>query len=145
MSTERSSRMTGFPARGPALAARRARRLGAGLARRSARCGPAGVALDRLGARARALLAASGAARGADAWPVRGRLVAYLLYGAAPLAVFLWVWIFLANAVSDGDASPAALCARAESARSRADRRLAGDRRCGCEELQRLQLADLLR
>jgi uncharacterized membrane protein len=39
-------------------------------------------------------------------WPVRGRLITYALMGGAPLAVFLWLWIFLANAVSDGDASP---------------------------------------
>jgi len=39
-------------------------------------------------------------------WPVRGRLPTYALLGAAPLAVFLWVWIFVANATSDGDASP---------------------------------------
>jgi uncharacterized membrane protein len=39
-------------------------------------------------------------------WPVRGRLVTYALVGGAPLAVFLWLWIFAANAVSDGDASP---------------------------------------
>jgi uncharacterized membrane protein len=39
-------------------------------------------------------------------WPVRGRLVTYALLGAAPLAVFLWAWILVANATSDGNASP---------------------------------------
>ena len=39
-------------------------------------------------------------------WPVRGRLATYALLGAAPLAVFLWAWILVANATSDGDASP---------------------------------------
>jgi uncharacterized membrane protein len=39
-------------------------------------------------------------------WPVRGRLANYALLGAAPLAVFLWVWILIANAASDGNASP---------------------------------------
>ena len=39
-------------------------------------------------------------------WPVRGRLVTYALLGAAPLAIFLWAWILVANATSDGNASP---------------------------------------
>jgi uncharacterized membrane protein len=39
-------------------------------------------------------------------WPVRGRLATYALLGAAPLAVFLWAWILVANATSDGNASP---------------------------------------
>ena len=39
-------------------------------------------------------------------WPVRGRLANYALLGAAPVAVFLWGWILVANATSDGDASP---------------------------------------
>jgi uncharacterized membrane protein len=39
-------------------------------------------------------------------WPVRGRLATYALLGAAPLAVFLWAWILVVNATSDGNASP---------------------------------------
>jgi uncharacterized membrane protein len=39
-------------------------------------------------------------------WPVRGRLVTYALLGATPLAVFLWAWIFFANALSDGSPAP---------------------------------------
>ena len=39
-------------------------------------------------------------------WPVRGRLTTYALLGAAPLAVFLWAWILVVNATSDGNASP---------------------------------------
>ena len=43
-------------------------------------------------------------------WPVRGRLITYALMGGAPLAVFLWLWIFLARRVMTARQSPA-LCA----------------------------------
>jgi len=39
-------------------------------------------------------------------WPARGRIDTYALLGGAPLAVFLWGWILVANATNDGDASP---------------------------------------
>ena len=40
------------------------------------------------------------------AWPVRARLPAYLVLGAAPLAVFLWGWVLYANFTSNGDPAP---------------------------------------
>jgi uncharacterized membrane protein len=39
-------------------------------------------------------------------WPVAGRLPAYLLLGAGPLAALAWLWIVYANAASNGDPSP---------------------------------------
>jgi uncharacterized membrane protein len=39
-------------------------------------------------------------------WPVAGRLPAYLLLGAAPLAALAWLWIVYANMTSDGDPRP---------------------------------------
>ena len=39
-------------------------------------------------------------------WPVRRNLTAYLLLGAAPLALYLWSWVMLINVQSDGNASP---------------------------------------
>ena len=47
------------------------------------------------------------AARGERiAWPVRERLDVYLQLGCAPLAVFLWLWIFYVNGATDGDPRP---------------------------------------
>jgi uncharacterized membrane protein len=40
------------------------------------------------------------------AWPVRARLAAYLVLGAAPLAAFLWGWVLYANFTSSGDPAP---------------------------------------
>jgi uncharacterized membrane protein len=40
------------------------------------------------------------------AWPVRVRLAAYLVNGAAPLAAFLWGWVVYANVASNGDPAP---------------------------------------
>jgi uncharacterized membrane protein len=40
------------------------------------------------------------------AWPVRARLSAYLLLGAAPLAAFLWCWVVVVNLASNGDPAP---------------------------------------
>lgn len=40
------------------------------------------------------------------AWPVRARLSAYVLLGAAPLAAFLWCWIVFVNFTSNGDPAP---------------------------------------
>jgi uncharacterized membrane protein len=40
------------------------------------------------------------------AWPVRARLPAYLLIGAAPLAAYLWGWVVYANVASNGDPAP---------------------------------------
>jgi uncharacterized membrane protein len=39
-------------------------------------------------------------------WPVAGRLPAYLLLGAAPIAALAWLWIVYANMTSDGDPQP---------------------------------------
>lgn len=39
-------------------------------------------------------------------WPVARHLEAYLTRGAAPLAVFLWLWIIYVTFVSNGDAAP---------------------------------------
>jgi uncharacterized membrane protein len=39
-------------------------------------------------------------------WPVRAHLGAYLLYGAAALAVFLWGWVIYTNVASNGDPAP---------------------------------------
>ena len=49
------------------------------------------------------LLAARGARLG---WPVAAHRDAYLVAGSAPLAVFLALWAFLVNFVSNGDPSP---------------------------------------
>ncbi|MEO8631123.1 MAG: DUF2339 domain-containing protein, partial [Betaproteobacteria bacterium] len=47
------------------------------------------------------------AARGERiAWPIRERLDTYLQLGCAPLAVFLWLWIFYVNGATDGDPRP---------------------------------------
>jgi uncharacterized membrane protein len=40
------------------------------------------------------------------AWPVRAHLNAYLVNGAAALAVFLWLWVIYTNAASNGDPAP---------------------------------------
>jgi len=40
------------------------------------------------------------------AWPVRARLSAYLLLGAAPLAAFLLLWVVFVNCTSNGDPAP---------------------------------------
>jgi uncharacterized membrane protein len=40
------------------------------------------------------------------AWPVRAHLGAYLVNGAAALALFLWGWVLYTNAASDGDPAP---------------------------------------
>jgi uncharacterized membrane protein len=50
-----------------------------------------------------ALLALRGTRLG---WPVAAHRDAYLVAGAAPLAVFLVLWAFLVNFVSNGDPSP---------------------------------------
>jgi uncharacterized membrane protein len=40
------------------------------------------------------------------AWPVRAHLGAYLVNGAAALAVFLWGWVIYTNVASNGDPAP---------------------------------------
>jgi uncharacterized membrane protein len=39
-------------------------------------------------------------------WPVARHPEAYLLLGGAPMAVYLWCWVFLANVLSDGNPAP---------------------------------------
>jgi uncharacterized membrane protein len=39
-------------------------------------------------------------------WPVAGRLPAYLLLAAGPVAALAWLWIVYANATSSGDPAP---------------------------------------
>jgi uncharacterized membrane protein len=50
-------------------------------------------------------------------WPVAAFAREYRLYAAAPLAVLMLAWFWLANGISDGNAEPLALRAAAQSIR----------------------------
>jgi hypothetical protein len=39
-------------------------------------------------------------------WPLAKHREAYLMLGGAPMALYLWCWVFLANALSDGNPAP---------------------------------------
>jgi uncharacterized membrane protein len=99
-------RRTGLTTRTPARSGASQRwRVGGRVGDRPAGGRSGGVAVDRLGTGARC--AARASLRGPQiAWPVRVRLAAYLVNGAAPLAAFLWGWVVYANVASNGDPAP---------------------------------------